>query len=369
MPAVSHARFGEIMARDKLAVHESPLRLAGAVFLDRGAERDRESVVEFAGNRPTFSDRAEDVVHFKETNLGYYSRIFYAPSASFHAAMAGVRARKPYRDLADLICGSLGQFNGVHVRLNDFRKFLPYRGMDYPREVLRNLAANFPAGDLLVISTDESDNAEFFAPIVSRFRNHVFVDDLIAGDFAGPFRALPFSDEVVIAWMSNLVLRGASEFLGTPGSTFSGLIHRHVAMAQAKRDLFASPQPFKFTYPGAATIDVPFEDGIFLETRPGKYSWDRLGWNMEEETKTWYREWPEAIPPVVPVEPRVAASAKPAARPMSLFTSFTGPGVPPQLMPAPRVPETRGAIERQLQTIACDLMLGADRETMIKRVM
>jgi hypothetical protein len=367
---VATMSFAEFRARasgSRRTTFDSDLRLPASVFVDRAAARDRESLADFAGGRTVFSDRGEDVFHLKEINLGYYSRIFHAPSASFHATMRRVGARAPYRNLAAAICRSLGRFNGVHVRLNDFRKFLPYRGLDYPQEILRNLAANLPADELLVISTDESENAEFFAPIVAHFRRHVFVDQLVMRDFRREFRALPFSDEVTLGWISNLVLGGASEFLGTPGSTFSGLIQRRVALAQAERDLFASPQAFKFTFPGSVTMDVPFEDGIYLETRPGRYSWNRLGWAMEEETKSWYREWPEAIPERRTAEVERAAPAEAPPR-FTMSTSFAGAGVPPQLVPGAGAPQRR-AIERQIQDIACDLMFGAERASLITRLM
>ena len=370
VPSLTYAQFRGRTAAGALRTHHAKVRLVGSVFVDPKATVDKAALAEFAGERAVISDREEEILLLDDTNLGYYSRVFFDPPPSFHDAMAGVVARKPYRDLAAEICRALGPFNGVHVRLNDFRKFLPYRGLDYPLEILKNLAANLPADELLVISTDESENAEFFAPILEHFPRHVFVDHLIVRDFAEAFRALPFTDEVTLAWMSNLVLRGANEFLGTPGSSFSGLIQRYVALAQAEHDLFASPRAFKFTYPGSATMDVPFEDGAYLETRPGRYSWTRLGWSMEEETKSWYREWPEAIPA------KRSAKAAPTkeqaeARPrFTMSTSFRGPGVPAGIGGG-RADDLarRRAVEREIQTIACDLMFGAERASAIARLM
>jgi hypothetical protein len=364
----THANLRTRIAQRPKTTRELDLNLAGAAFVTRAAAADPAALADFAGSRTLLSDPEEDILRLRGINTAYYSRIFHAPPMSVYAVMERLAPRQPYAALAAEVAKSLGRFNSAHVVVGDFRKLLPYRGLDYSREILNNLAKSLNADELLVIATDEPENAEFFAPIVAHFRNHVFVEPLIAGDFGRTLGALPSVGKQAMEWVSQLVLRHAEEFVGTPGSAFSGLAQRHIAMAQAKRDLFSEPRPFRFTYAGAATIDVPFEDGMYLETKPGRYSWNRLGWAMEEETKSWYREWPEATPPRTHEAPRPAGRPAPEARPMTLVTSFKGPGVPPQLTGEPQVAPGRPAIQQQMQAIACDLMFGADRSDLIRRI-
>jgi hypothetical protein len=360
--------------RDSAARQAGP-RLADSVLVARAAKTDTAALADFAGTRTVFSDPADDVVHFQAGTLGYYSRIFHAPPASFYAAIQRVTAAEPFAALAGEIVRSLGHFNAAHVLVGDFRRLMPYRGIDYAREILKTLAETLSAGEPLVIATDEPDNAEFFAPIAAHFPLCVFLEPLIASEFARPFGELPTSDEAALEWMSNLVLRGAQEFVGTPGSAFSGLVQRHVAIAQAKRDLFSEPRPFKFTYAGAETLDVPFENGFFLETRPGRYSWNRLDWSMSEELKSRYREWPEAVPEPSPAgaeekraEPERRTGPSAPSRAFTMSTSFKSAYVPPQLTAGRDGAAARRAIEREMQAIACELMFGADRTSLIARI-
>lgn len=379
VPSMSYPEFRSETEGRAPATVDSGVRLVNAVFVADPAAVRAPALDAFAEGRTIFADCDEEVLHIKETNLGYYSRLFFEPDPSVYAALAGVVAKKPYRDLAATVCGALGAFNGIHVRLNDFRKFLPFRGGDYPREILKNLSANLPADRLLVISTDETDNKEFFEPITRHFRRHVFVDEFIVGEFADAFRALPFSDEVAVALLSNLVLQQSHEFLGTPGSTFSGVIQREVAKVWAARDRHSLPHAFKFIYRGGATVDVPFADGLYLETKPGPYSWNRLDWSMEPETKSWYREWPEAIPASRPAAreataPVARADAKPVRAAGWSTSSYGRWSVTPPDLPrlaraeSPSVAFDRAAIQRLLQSVGTELLFGGDAEAAVARL-
>lgn len=375
VPIASRAELQTRITAAKPSILAPDIRLAEAVFVDAARVHDEETLREFAGSRAVFPDPVEEVLHLQASNTGYYSRIIYAPRPSFYATMERVAPRKPYGELAAAVAESLGRFNAVHVRVGDFRQLMPYRGLDYAQEILRNLAENLSSDETLAIFTDEPENVDFFAPIVAHFSRHVFLASLIGSDFARDFRHLPFHEDAALEWVSNLVLRGAQEFVGTPGSAFSGLVQRHVAIAQARRDLFHQPRGFKFTYPGHATIDVPFENGIYLETRPGRYSWNRIDWPLSEEAKSCYREWPEAIPerqqaaPARAEKTEAARAPTPAHAPVfTLSTSFKGAQVPPQLLGRKDTRFERRAIDRQMQMIACDLMFGADRADLIRRV-
>jgi hypothetical protein len=376
IPAAPIAAFGESETRPGEQVRDSLARLSGIVFVDRAAATDPAAIADFAGARTVFSDPQEDVFHLRGLNFGYYSRIVFAPPRSFYNTVERIAPRAPFAALAGQIAQSLGRFNGAHILVDDARKLSPNRGLDYAREILNSLAGNLSADDLLVIATDEPNNAEFFAPIAARFPKHVFLETLIAGEFAPKLEELPASGRAALEWMTHLVLRSAQEFVGTPGSAFSGLTQRHVAIAQARSDLFFEPRPFKFTYPGAATIDVPFDSGLFLETRPGRFSWNRLDWSLDEESMSWYREWPEAVPDqggaaevqeTTVAQPSGGTIAAPQRR-FTMSTTFQGAYVPPQISSGRDADVARRGIERSMQAIACDLMFGADRSKLIQRI-
>lgn len=375
VPILPPAEGSEAAMGDAGGARTADLNLANSVFVDRVIAADREALTDFAGGRTIFSDSDEDVLRLLGPNLGYYSRLFHAPRPSLHSVIGRIAPRAPFAALAQQIARSLGRFNGARILVGDMHKLAPYRGYDYAREILRNLADTLSGDELLAISTDEPDNAEFFAPIVSHFTQHVFVETLIAGDFGRGFAELPAAGDAALAWIAHLVLRNAQEFVGTPGDAFSGLTQRHVAIAQAKRDLFSESRPFKFTYPGAATIDVPFESGLYLETRPGRFTWNRLEWPLGDEMLSRYREWPEAIAvsgnadvgrASVPAAQEKAASAAPP-RPFTMSTTFRSAYVPQQLLAGDPAAQ-RQAIERAMQAVACDLMFGADRADLVRRV-
>ena len=125
------------------------------------------------------------------------------------------------------------------------------------------------------------------------------------------FRNLPFRDEVTLALLCNLVLQRSADFLGTPGSAVTGIIQRRIGQANATDPSYDQSRAFKFTTSGSATPDVPFKDGAYLESRSGRYSWNRLDWPIDPEMKSWYREWPEAVSLGITPEPNSAGAKQP----------------------------------------------------------
>jgi len=148
-----------------------------------------------------------------------------------------------------------------------------------------------------VICTDESHNREFFAPITAAFPRHVFLDEFIVGEFAREFLGLPFTDEQSLGFVCNIVMWDAREFSGTPGSTYSGMIHRHWYSRRRAQDARSDP-PFRFINCGEAgkggSEPGYFENGAFVECRKGDFSWTRTAIRRASETLSWYREWPES---------------------------------------------------------------------------
>ncbi len=268
-----------------------------AIDVIREGHPDHPLLTSFCDGRQVLQDPADDVWHHSLSNLGFYSRIFFKPSKSLFELLSSIKPARPYRELAAKITQSLGLFNGVHIRLTDFRQFLP-QADDYCFIIADTLKAIFPSEQLLLISTDESQNKEFFAPVTDVFRRHLFLDEFILSHFAEEFRALPFRDEQTLGLICNQVLWSSRDFAGTPGSTFTGLIHRHWYRNCRSKGSDVS-HAFKFVssgIPGAGS-DIPgvFSDGAFVESIPGDYSWNRSQIPKSTDALSWYREWPEAV--------------------------------------------------------------------------
>jgi hypothetical protein len=285
-----------------VATLESDIKLTRAAFV-HGAqtasdalEKHGELLEEFLAGREILVDPAQPTWHLHACNLGYYSRFFFSPPSDLRVLMRRIRPRSEYSALARRVSGALGPFNGVHMRLTDFKKFLP-QGDDYAATVIETLSSIFARDDLLVICTDESHNREFFAPIIKAFPKHVFLDEFIVSNFADEFKLLPFTDEQSLGFVCNIVMWDAREFAGTPGSTYSGMIHRHWYINRRERAPSENP-PFRFINCGEAGKPSMepgyFENGAFVERRAGQYSWSRTSIRKTSEALSWYREWPEA---------------------------------------------------------------------------
>ena len=303
-PRLTFTEFEESCDLRAISVLHCESGLTSSVFVSRDSidairedHPSRSLLSSFCDGREVLQDPADDVWHHSLSNLGFYSRIFFQPSKSFFELLSGIKPAPPYRELAAKIKKSLGVFNGVHVRLTDFRQFLP-QADDYRLIIADTLKAVFPPEQLLLISTDESQNKEFFSPLTDVFRQHVFLDDFILSHFSAEFRSLPFQDEQTLGFICNQVLWSSRDFAGTPGSTFTGLIHRHWYRNCLRKRSDVS-HAFKFVSSGipGASSDIPgvFSEGVFVESIPGDYSWNRTQIPKSSDALSWYREWPEAV--------------------------------------------------------------------------
>lgn len=286
-------------------IGESP-DLHEAAFVAKPIPRDdprRERFGAFAEGRPELTDPGNEVWHLGGRTLGYYSRFFFDPPSGFHRLMERIDAAAPYREFAKRVAGSLGEFSALHVRLTDFRRFQPRVERDYRDEILESARALIEPESLLVIATDESENRDFFSGILQAFPHHVFLDDWIVREFGSEFRELPFVDETAFGLVNRLVLEYANEFAGTPGSSFTGMVHRarlRRALSGCGSARLAGEQArFHFISSGFDDPAVAFERGAYLETCDGPFSWNRIALPVPGATKSWYREWPEAVVPVI----------------------------------------------------------------------
>jgi hypothetical protein len=290
--------------RGQLEALDSDVRLPLAVFV-HGAQSAQQAAAThgarlraFAAGRQVLTDPPEPVWHLHNSNLAFASRFFFDPPAGLHELLAGIRPRREYLELAERVAAALGTFNGVHIRLTDFRSFMP-QAEDYAESITATITRFMPREQLLVICSDESHERAFFAPILAAFPRHVFLDEFVVREFPSEFRALPYDDEQSLGYVCNLVMRQAQEFAGTPGSTYSGVIHREWYRRRVSED---ATRPWRFRFIGSGECGAPahqpgyFEEGAFVESLPGPYSWNRTPMRLGTDALSWYREWPEAVP-------------------------------------------------------------------------
>jgi len=201
-------------------------------------------------------------VHLKKT-LGYYSRCFFDRDSSLNKSLSSVRFKPEYYQLAEKIALSIGLFNGAHFRLTD------HKGMfDPDNNVLDFGISQIDNGAPIVLCTDQP-NSEL---IKNSSYNYLMLDEYILKNFHKEFREFKFKEEVSFGILNNLVMHYSQDFIGSPGSTYTGYIHRGL---NQKRDI---------------------QWRIFGEeehSQDGPYSWNGYN-NKDSFTKQWWREWKES---------------------------------------------------------------------------
>ncbi|MEB3283294.1 MAG: hypothetical protein VKK42_30670 [Lyngbya sp.] len=292
---IGYSEFLEEKRAKTLSLYHSDIRLIDSVFVPNNAVVIPDVLEEFAENRLRIQDVDRDILHLTECNFGFYSRFFYLPNPSLYALMESIRPLAIYRNLADKVSKTLGKFNGIHVRLTDYRQHIPSLDQYYSYKIIKNIQANFSQDELLVICTDESDNKDFFSEITKFYKNHLFIDEFIINEFLYDFQDLPFTDEQTLGLICNLVMPKADKFAGTLRSTYTGIIHRNWLRNKLKINPDISQHSFQFIESGFDRQDVPFKDGFYQEKNAGLFSWNRIQFPISSGSKSWYREWPESV--------------------------------------------------------------------------
>ena len=327
-PPVPHMQleaYRSLQRQESWEMREEELELPNVVFARREDPRanGRADRLEcFREFRSVIHDAPESVWHLQGTNLGFYSRFFFEPTPGLYSVMRDVRPRAPYLALAERVAASLGEFDGVHVRLTDFRRAHPRHRRDV-RRIRRTLRQVLP-GDLpILVCTDEPENHPFLEAILGSFRERILLDEYILGEFGEPFDSLPFSDHVTLGLLCNLVMWRCRRFAGTPGSTYTALIHRGWLRRRLAEGVPLEELDFRFIESGLASSFGPrglarmlrygepmthFRHGAYLENRPGPFTWNRTSMRLHTAAKSWWREWPEAV-----VGEPVAIAARPPA--------------------------------------------------------
>lgn len=217
--------------------------------------------LEFAEGRSRLD--LSKTLHLKST-LGWYSRFFFNRSPELDKSLASVRFKKEYYEFADMVCKSIGEFQGAHVRLSDHIKMF-----NTTQEMFENGLSRLEQNSLpIFISTCEPGNKM----IQDNKHRFVLLDEYIVNNFRKEFFELKFKDEVVFGLICNLIMQRATQFIGTSGSTYTGYIQR-------KRNQNGLLETWDF-------FDQP------IHSKTGSFSWN--GYPLENGQKMWWREWSES---------------------------------------------------------------------------
>lgn len=259
---------------------------------DADVETTDAQLIDFANGRTRFvRPPASDapVVAVRGRPLSFYSYFFFARPAlrrQLHAVIRGVRPRRPYVELAAKIAANFGRFNALHLRRSDLTIGIPAYGDVTPADVATTVSSIFPADELLVICSEVAGSDPLFDPLKERFRNIMFVTDVILGDFRTDFFSLPRHEDNVLGLVTQEVAARADRFVGTIGSTFTAMIQRQRLTRDPTESFLYTAD---FTPPGPV-----FRNGEFAERQGGCYSWNRIGYAVSPDVLAWLREWPES---------------------------------------------------------------------------
>ncbi|MFM6983875.1 MAG: hypothetical protein ACKOXF_07065 [Chitinophagaceae bacterium] len=216
----------------------------------------------FAEGRTRLNLNNYENIHLGKT-LGYYSRFFLNRDKALDTTLFSVRFKPEYYQLAKQIAESLGNFNGAHFRLTDHKKMF-----DPNNSILDEGISRIDNGLPIVLCTDQSKSEI----IIKSSYSYILLDDYILNNFHKDFMQFKFKEEVSFGILNNLVMHYSNNFIGSPGSTYTGYIHRGI---NQKRDI---------------------QWNIFGEEehiQNGPYSWN--GYESKDTmTKQWWREWKES---------------------------------------------------------------------------
>ncbi len=145
-----------------------------------------------------------------------------------------------------------------------------------------------PSDEPLLILTDNSQEDEFFYPILRQYPNAIFLDDYLLTECQKELNDLPHQDATVVALLSLLIAVDSVNFAGSAFSTFSSYIHRRRSLRDNKAPIMFVSNPF-----GDAATLVNCE---FQPKTEGHFTWNQLALphTAESRANAWFREWPEA---------------------------------------------------------------------------
>jgi hypothetical protein len=224
---------------------------------------DIEDLREFGNGRSEFY-LDNQYINFTAT-LVNYSYFFYNRDKELDKKIGSVSAKSEYLELAKKIAISLGDFDGIHLRLTDFPTYIYTVTKDGFNEAMQFLNS----GRKIVICTDERNSRM----LKNLDKSVIFLDQYIYENFYNDFKSLTFNDKVIFGLINNLVMHYSKDFIGTPGSTYTSYIQKgRVNM-------------------GLTPSWKCFSDLTYKKT--GRYSW--TNYPIPDDMKSWWREWEECL--------------------------------------------------------------------------
>lgn len=197
--------------------------------------------------------------------LGWYSRFFYDRSTEIDLAISKLTFKDEYLNFAKMVSESIGEFQGMHLRLSDLSEYIFSTSLEMFEDGLKKLEKN---NMKMVLCTDEPMSHY----VLKNKDKYLLIDEYILSNYLKEFLQLEYHDEVILGLICMLVMTDAKFFIGTSGSTYTGYIQR-------VRNQKGLSQPWSF-------FDNP------QYTQDGPYSWN--GSPLQGGQKMFWREWPES---------------------------------------------------------------------------
>ena len=227
-------------------------------------------------------ENKEEFGTLNNETLSYYSYLFYLESIRIpilNRLKSVFRPKTHYVDIAQNIVNELAKnyqgFNSIHVRRGDYLLVQAENKNNTAEDFLPVIEEHLEKNKLLIIHTDEIDEA-FFLPIKEKYSNLWFVDSTLPGE------------AVEKGLISMLIASYSDKFIGTMKSTFTGLIQRYRIYNGKLED---------FTYLYSQFPDIALEKGQFKKEAFAQYPW-----NYSYLTSTfkqiafWVREYESCFP-------------------------------------------------------------------------
>ena len=222
------------------------------------------------------SDYQENDIGSSTANtLGYYSfKIFFndCKKEAVQYLMNNLLPKEKYQFLARKISDELGCKNSIHVRRGDFCQ-IEHFANNYTASfnTLENTIYNNFYHYPILVHTNEEDEKYF------KCENElIFIDKIIKEKHKE-------LDDVEVSLISMLIAMRSEIFLGSLGSTFTGLIHQN-------KKLNNPESKFKYLFSNSSALNRLGEE---IKVN-GKYTWNQLKLKHWSECN-WQREYPECI--------------------------------------------------------------------------
>lgn len=258
---------------------------------------DREENLDnFANSRTRLlTYNVSDVVHVDKSSLSYPSYFFHIPKGdknyeNFFGNILKVEARDEYENFAAKVIESIGykNYHCIHIRRGDFKNVPHHRTSKITCEHIRDsLVGVIPKDKMLIISTDESNDTNYFLPLIKEYPHSVFLDDLLLGntEFYKEFLDLPYHEHIVLGLITQLICAASDIFVGTISSTFTGMIH---TLRMQRHQEFS--MKFLYNFNENLSLDSKLE---YKEELEGEYTWNRIKDFSMNGSCSWMREWPD----------------------------------------------------------------------------